>query len=213
MDKVFIYWDNSNIFHEAQRFAEERAEGPNARYRVRIHFDSMLRLAHADRPIERALAVGSVPPEMRQLWNRLESGGVEVELFDRGSPGRGEQETPDRILQLRMLEDALDYNGDPGIVVLLTGDGAGYLQGAGFHRALERMHKRGWRVEILSWEHSTNQRMRQWAEENGVFVALDDFYESVTYMEPSRPGFELAMGRDRAPLDLSRRAMSAGTSA
>lgn len=208
MDKVFIYWDNSNIFHEAQRFAEERDEGPNARYRARIHFDSMLRLAHADRPIERAVAAGSVPPEMRQLWNRLESGGVEVRLFDRGSPGRGEQETPDRILQLRMLEDALDYNGDPGIVVLLTGDGAGYLQGAGFHSTLERMHNRGWRVEILSWAHSTNQRMRRWAEENGVFVALDDFYESVTFMEPSRPGFELAMGRDRAPLDLSRRPMS-----
>ena len=208
MDSVFIYWDNSNIFHEAQRFAEEHDEGPNARYRVRIHFDSMLRLAHADRPIERAVAAGSVPPEMRQLWNRLESRDVEVRLFDRGARERGEQETPDQILQLQMLRDALDYNGDPGIVVLLTGDGAGYLQGAGFHSELERMHKRGWRVEILSWAHSTNQRMRRWAEENGVFVALDDFYEAVTYMEPSRPGFELAMGRDRAPLDLSRRAMS-----
>ena len=209
MEKVFIYWDNSNVFHEAQRLAEERNEGPNARYRARIHFDSMLRLAHADRPIERALAAGSVPPEMRQLWNRLESVGVEVSLFDRGSPERGEQDTPDRILQLQMLRDALDYNGDPGIVVLLTGDGAGYLQGAGFQSELERMHRRGWRVEILSWARSTNQRMRRWAEDNGVFVALDDFYESVTYMEPSRPGFELAMGRDRAPLDLSRRPMSA----
>ena len=205
MDSVFIYWDNSNIFHEAQRFAEEHDEGPNARYRVRIHFDSMLRLAHADRPIERAVAAGSAPPEMRQLWNRLESRGVEVSLFDRGA-----QEAPDGILQLQMLRDAVDCldSDSPGIVVLLTGDGAGYLQGAGFHRTLERMHKRGWRVEILSWAHSTNQRMRRWAEENGVFVALDDFYEAVTYMEPSRPGFELAMGRDRAPLDLSRRAMS-----
>ena len=36
MSRVFIYWDNSNIFHEAQRFAEERGEGPDARYRVRI---------------------------------------------------------------------------------------------------------------------------------------------------------------------------------
>ena len=209
MEKVFIYWDNSNVFHEAQRLAEERNEGPSARYRARIHFDSMLRLAHADRPIERALAAGSVPPEMRQLWNRLESVGVEVSLFDRGSPERGEQDTPDRILQLQMLRDALDYNGDPGIAVLLTGDGAGYLQGAGFQSELERMRMRGWRVEILSWARSTNQRMRRWAEDNGVFVALDDFYESVTYMEPSRPGFELAMGRDRAPLDLSRRPMSA----
>ena len=34
MNGVFIYWDNSNIFHEAQRLAEERLEGPSARYRV-----------------------------------------------------------------------------------------------------------------------------------------------------------------------------------
>ena len=205
MDSVFIYWDNSNIFHEAQRLAEERGEGPNARYRVRIHFDHMLRLAHADRPLKKALAAGSVPPEMRQLWNRMESKGVEVHLFDRGTPERGEQEMPDRVLQLRMLEDALDYNGDPGIVVVSTGDGAGYLEGAGFHSTLERMHKRGWRVEILSWAHSCNQRMREWAEENGAFIALDDFYEAITFMEPSRPGFELVSARDAAELDLSHR--------
>ena len=50
MDRVFIYWDNSNIFYEAQRLAEERNEGTDARYRVRINFDNLLRLAHADRP-------------------------------------------------------------------------------------------------------------------------------------------------------------------
>ena len=205
MNKGSIYWDNSNIFHEAQRLAEEREGGPNARYRVRIHFDNLLRLAHADRLIERALAVGSVPPEMRQLWNRMESNGVEVPLFDRGSPERGEQEMPDRLLQFRMLEDALDYNGDPGIVTLLTGDGACYLEGAGFHSSLERMHSWGWRVEILSWAHSCNQRMRRWAEENGVFVPLDDFYGAITFMEPSRPGFLLAPARDAAEMDLSRR--------
>ena len=188
--------------------AEERREGPNARYRVRINFDNILRLAHADRPLKKALAAGSVPPEMRQLWNRMESKGVEVQLFDRGDSARGEQEMPDRVLQLRMLEDALDYNGDPGIVVLLTGDGAGYLEGAGFHSTLERMHKRGWRVEILSWAHSCNQRMRRWARENGVFVALDDFYEAITFMEPSRPGAELAVPRDSAELDLSKRPMA-----
>ena len=70
------------------------------------------------------------------------------------------------------------------------------------------MHRRGWRVEILSWMHSTNQRMRGWAEENGIFVPLDDFYEAITFLEPSRPGFELAAGRDAAPPDLSCRPLS-----
>lgn len=205
MEKVFIYWDNSNIFHETQRLAEELEDGPSARYRVRINFDNMLRLGHGDRPMGKAFAAGSVPPEMRHLWNRLESYGIEVQLFDRGSPGRDEQEMPDRVLQLRMLEDALDYNGDPGIVVLLTGDGAGYQEGIGFHRTLERMHRRRWRIEILSWAHSCNQTMRQWAEENGAFVPLNDFYHSVTFLQPSSPGCELAPSRDSSPLDLSRR--------
>ena len=205
MDEVFLYWDNSNIFLEAQRLAEERDEGPNARYRVRINFDNLLRLAQADRPLKKALAAGSVPPEMRQLWNRLENQGVEVKLFDRGGPGRGEQEMPDRFLQLRMLEDALDHNGDPGTAVLLTGDGAGYLEGAGFHSTLERMYKRSWRVEILSWASCCNRRMREWAERNGVFIALDEYYSSITFLEPSLRGHAFAQPRGSTRLDLSRR--------
>ena len=206
MDKVFIYWDNSNIFHEAQRIAEEEGPDTNARNRVRIHFENMLRLAHADRAVEKAFAAGSVPPEMRQLWNRMEAQGIHVHRYDRGAPDRSEQEVPDQYLQLRMLENALDYNGDPGIVVLLTGDGAGYSEGVGFHSTLERMHERKWRVEILSWAHSTNQRMRRWAEAKGIFVALDDFYDSITFLEPSRADFTTA--RRQVELDLSKRRVS-----
>ena len=205
MDKVFVYWDNSNIYYEVQRLAGDREGTLGARYLVRIHFDNLLRLAHADRLMAKAVAAGSIPPEMQQLWNRMENRGVEVNLFDRGDPHRGEQEMPDRWLQLRMLEDALDNNGNLGVIALLTGDGAGYAQGRGFHRTLERMHNRGWRVEVLSWAHSCNQGMRRWAETNGVFVPLDDHYEAITFREPSRPGYELSPLRDPAALDLSRR--------
>ena len=205
MSRVFVYWDNSNIFYGAQSIAEEREGTPGARYLIRIHFNHMLHLAQADRPFEKALVAGSVPPELRQLWNRLENQGMEVSLFDRGSPGRGEQETPDQWLQLRMLEDTVDYNGNPGIVVLLTGDGAGYVEGRGFHSTLERMHKKGWKIEILSWRHVCNKRMRLWAEEKGVFISLDDYYEAITFREPSSPGHEFALARDAAKLDLSQR--------
>ncbi len=206
--KIFIYWDNSNIFVEAKRYAAERDEGPDARSRVRINFDNMLRLAHADRSVARAIAAGSVPPELRNVWNRMGNSGVEVRLFDRVAVERGEQDMPDRMLQLCMLEDGFDNNGHPGIVVLLTGDGAGYYEGTGFHSTLERLHKRGWKIEILSWMHACNPRMRTWAEENGIFIALDDFYDSITFMEPSRPGHELAASRDSAPPDMARRKMS-----
>ena len=204
---MFVYWDNSNIYHEAQRLAEEHEGTPGARYLVRVHFDNLLRLAHADRPVTRAVAAGSIPPEMQQLWNRMENRGVEVNLFDRGTRGQGEQGVLDQWLQLRMLEDGLDHNGNPGVIVLLTGDGAGYMHGRG-HRTLERMHGRGWGVEVLSWTHSCNRGMREWAEEHGVFVALDNYYGAITFREPSRPGYEFAPPRDQTALDLTDRPMA-----
>ena len=33
MNDVFVYWDNSNVYHEAQRLADEREGTPGARYR------------------------------------------------------------------------------------------------------------------------------------------------------------------------------------
>ena len=186
MDSIFLYWDNSNIFISAQAVAEER-EGWGARQRVRVHFPVIIRLARRQRPMKRALAVGSVPPELRGVRNKLEAEGIAVQLFERGQLGRQEQGV-DQALQTAMLRDAIDNNGDPGIAVLLSGDGAGFADGCGFHADLERMHRKGWRIEILSWRHSCNQRMRKWAEEKGRFIALDDFYPCVTYLEEPRPG-------------------------
>ena len=208
MSGVFVYWDNSNMFHEIQRIADLKDGTPGARYLVRIHFDNLLRLACADRPLTRAYAAGAIPPELNQLWNRLENRGVAVNRCDKSGRERGEQDIPDRWLQLRMLEDAVDYNGRPGIVVLLTGDGAGYVEGRGFHRTLERMHRRGWRVEVLSWTHSCRRGMRVWAEQNGVFVPLDDYYDAITFRAPSHPGHEFALRRDESELDLSNRPMA-----
>ena len=55
---------------------------------MRVHFDNLLQLAHAGRTLQKAFAAGSVPPEMRNLWNRMESKGVEGALFDRGEQRR-----------------------------------------------------------------------------------------------------------------------------
>ena len=163
-----------------------------------------MRLASADRPIESAIAVGSVPPELRNVWTRLENEGIKVELSERGAL-HGTEQGVDQKLQANMLRNALDYNGDPGIAVLLTGDGSGFYDGVGFHADLERMHRKGWRIEVLSWTYSCNRRMKEWAEQNGKFIALDDFYESITFLEPPRPGQAVAEPRYETPIDLSRR--------
>ena len=203
MKNVFIYWDNSNIFISAQQVAAER-EGPDAYYRVRIYFRNLLTLARASRPVEHAFAVGSIPPELRHVWNRLEDEGVRVQLFERGAM-HGREQAVDHALQTAMLRDGYDYNGNPGIAVLLTGDGAGFYDGLGFHADLERMHSRGWEVEVLSWRHSCYTRMREWAEQNGRFVALDDHYESITFLEPPAPGQPVGLPRHAVPIDLGGR--------
>ena len=94
--------------------------------------------------------------------------------------------------------------------MLLTGDGAGYAHSRGFHSTLERMHRRGWGVEVLSWAHSCNRGMREWAETRGLFIPLDDYYDAITFREPSRPGYEFAPSRDQVALDLTRRPMVRG---
>ena len=205
MDKVFIYWDNSNIFISAQQVAIDQ-EGESSRYRVRIHFRNLLELAHGGREIERAIAVGSIPPELRHVWYRLENEGVTVRLLERGAV-HGREQGVDQVLQTEMLRDGYDNNGDPGIAVLLTGDGAGFADGVGFHADLERMRRRGWRIEVLSWRHSCNRRMREWAEEHGRFIALDDFYDSVTFLERPAPGEPAAAPRNASPVDADRRCL------
>ncbi len=205
MDEVFVYWDDSNLTHEARRRAEELPDGPDARCRVRVDYDRLLRLAQADRPLVRVAAAGPPHPEWRRLGNRLENAGVAVTRSDRGEAAPPGGEAPTLFLALRMLEDALDYGADPGIAVVLTGDGAGYREGQPLHRTLERMQRRRWRFEVLSWANACDRRLRRWAEEHGVFVPLDDFYGAITFTVPSREGRELARPRYAIPLDLSRR--------
>ena len=207
MDKVFIYWDNSNLFIGAQQ-AAAAVEGDAVRYRVRLDFRYLLDLAAAGRDIEHAIAVGSVPPELRHVWNRLENQGVTVQLLERGVI-QGREQGVDQSLQTAILRDVLDYKENPGTAVLTTGDGAGFADGVGFHADLERMRRRGWRIEVLSWRHSCNRRMREWAEQYGLFIALDDFYDSVTFLEPPAPGQPMDNPRYAVPPDLSRRPAAA----
>ena len=77
--------------------------------------------------------------------------------------------------------------------------------GAGFHADLGRMRSKGWRMEVLSWRHGCNRRMREWAERHGVFIALDDFYDSITFLEEPAPGRPIADQRNAEPPDMAKR--------
>jgi hypothetical protein len=202
MKKCFVFWDNSNIFISAKTVAAER-EGGDAAYQVRIQFDNLLQLGRGDRELEYAIAVGSVPPPLRHVWNRMEQTGIQVELFERGSLSSREQAV-DQALQTHMLRKAIDYNGSPGVAVMLTGDGAGFLDGVGFHADLERMQKKGWGVEVLAWERTCNPRLKNWANRIGIFVSLEEYYNSITFTEDDSGVIRRAL-----PLDLTKRKLTA----
>ena len=91
----------------------------------------IVELAVAKRPIKRALAVGSIPPELAHVGKMMEVQGVAVKYHHRAR-GYGEQEVPDEKLQLQMLTDIVDNIDCQGTAVVLTGDGAGFLEGSGF---------------------------------------------------------------------------------
>jgi len=129
------------------------------------------------------------------VWEKLEKAGVHVEKYERGQLS-GKEQGIDQCLQLLMLRALADAD-EPEIAVLLTGDGKGYEDGVGFRADLERMHKKGWGIELVTWERTCNRRLEEWATEVGVFVRLEDYYGSVTFLEDYK--------RRAKPIDLQLR--------
>lgn len=61
----------------SMRCSASRRNGPDARYRVRIHFDNLLRLAHADRPLRRR-AWPTPPASRRHGYSNPTSGPITI---------------------------------------------------------------------------------------------------------------------------------------
>ncbi|MDA7968675.1 MAG: NYN domain-containing protein [Gammaproteobacteria bacterium] len=177
MQKTFLYWDNLNIYTGAQDVAVAR-EGAAARRQVRIDFQNLLLLAQAGRPIYRTTASGKINRAFQNVLAQLHNVAA------------GEKLHPNMLLDRNNHLDA------PGAAVLLSGN-------SDFLDDLMRLHAKKWRVELLSWEHSCNNEMQEWAQENGAFVALDDYYKSVTYLKETEHPRRIL--RPVVPLDLSRR--------
>lgn len=180
-DFVNLYVDNSNIFIEAQRIAGRRGEDASA---CRLYFNNFIDLALQGRPVKEVVWGGSVPPARDSVWDHLRNKGVEPELIPRSRSG--ENETVDHIIQLRMHRHGRKYRGQPGTMIVGTGDGKGYDDEDGFLFDLEGFLEEGWKIEVMSWEHSCHRRLRKFAEENGKFVNLDHFFEQITFIKDGR---------------------------
>lgn len=181
-NRCSIFWDNSNLYAGA-RTAARAIEGDAIVTSMRLHYESLFELAVANRDVSTAISVASTQGDSTSVGDRLAAIGLQVELFERGSRTLSEQAV-DQALQVHMLRCLADET--PGVAVLLTGDGAGYTRGAGFLADIERMHRGGWAIEVLSWEHNCNRHLKSWAIRNGLFVPLDDYYDNITYLKGRR---------------------------
>jgi hypothetical protein len=150
----------------------------------------MYDFASLGRNVEKAIAVGSVPPDLQALWRQLERAGVQVELQERGEYG-GKEQAVDEAIQLHMMRSLADRTTTPAVAVVLTGDG-------GFKQDIDRLLDHGWGVEVLSFSCGFNPVLRAVGTGHGgrgKFVELDPWYDQLTYLQdtagnilrPSRP--------------------------
>jgi hypothetical protein len=205
---VSIFWDCSNTFYPAREVARDR-EGPIVARDVRLQFDAVFELARAGRPVVSGMCVGSTSFGNPRVEAKLRSVGIDVEFYERGNQ-TGTEQAVDQALQVHMLRTLVDR--PPGIAVLLTGDGAGDYAGRGYFADLKRMHRGGWDVEVISWRGACHGGMREWAEEYGHFIALDDYYEYVTFLENLRMARKLPpQSRSFEKADASSAAQSTAT--
>ena len=174
---VYVFWDNSNIFIGAKHLP--KFQGAFS-HNIRIEFENLYKLAHANRVVKAAYAVGSIPPESKTVWNALvNKTGIVPELFERGAAS-GKEQAVDQALQVHILRALVDED-EPQTVVLLTGDGRGFDDGVGFHADLQRMKRKGWAIEVLSWDRTCASGLKQFAQSEGIFVPLDNFVDSIAF--------------------------------
>lgn len=177
-----VFWDNSNIWLVGRAVCQQREPGDESAFR--IHFSHLLDFVVNGRQVREALVGGSIPPNNDPLWQRFANLGIKVNKQERGASTGGEVAV-DEIIQLEMANRVLDIM-PAETMVLLTGDGSGYLDGQGFIRQLERAHNRGWQIEVISWDAGCNRRLRTFAQAHGSYRPLEPAYEKVTFVNNKR---------------------------
>lgn len=179
---INVFWDNSNIWLVGRRVCAEREQGNEAAFR--IHFGNLFSHIVDGRDVEYAFVGGSLPPNNDDLWKRFKKLGVKVETQQRGALD-GAEVAVDQSIHLAMLERITDSE-EPGTMVLLTGDGNGFMDGKGFIKQLERAVRKNWKIEVVSWDIGCNRHLRKFAEDNGSYVSLEPSYEKVTFINGIR---------------------------
>lgn len=183
-NQAHMFVDNSNLIGGAQRVALEREGVPWPA--VRIYWQNFFRFIESDYlPVTRCLA-GSLPPGNEELWEYSRRHGYDTSLLKRveNDDGRLAEQAVDEVMHAKIAGVLLDYD-PPQTLVLVTGDGANAEFGTSFLKQVQRAIKRGWTVDVLSWEKQLSKKFRALAAQHKDkvnIIELDAFYPSITFL-------------------------------
>lgn len=180
---MFLFWDNSNIHYSGLNKVYPMLEPGKKREIYRTYFRNLFELTRNGRVMKGAYAAGSVPPPSDDLWVYLRNLGIDITLLNKTADGK-EQDSVDMSLQTNMFRVACD--NQPDTMAILTGDGSGDALGKGFLADIKRIHKQGWNIEVYAWESTCNDHLKSYAKENGLFVPLEKYYYSITFLKGER---------------------------
>ncbi len=184
---IHVFYDNSNVWGGAQ--AHRIANEPNVPWvALRIHTTHMFNLIEQGRAATSRVLAGSVPPSTEELWEWARKNKYQTALLRKVESDDGSiiEQGVDEILHLKIANVLIDYPNTDTLVVV-TGDGNLSEFGTGFISQIERAIKLGWRIEVWSWSKTLSRKyltlQKKWPLQVKL-IALDPFYESVTFVQP-----------------------------
>ena len=175
-----LYVDFSNLTYALRAEAIRRGDPDRT---VRVHAGNLRRILAAGRRVGDAMLVANreIPTPVLDHFRS----NFTVELVEAGRV-TGTEQAGDELLQNSIYRTLFRATG-PSTIVVATGDGAGWQEGRGFCESLLAARRRGFGVEVVSFESALNRRLRRLAELIGTVVTLDPFYESIAFLEGLRP--------------------------
>ena len=164
-DNLHIFVDNSNLIHCAQYEYSHKTGKFERNMAIRVNVVAVARIITLRRTCPQKIVVGSIVSSSAssdKMWGKWQESGFTYHLFIRAD-GAGEQNIDDTLISMA-YEALLDY--DHRTMVLVTGDGNDNHGRASFYKLVVQTLKKGWDVELWSWENSLNSRYLKLKDEN-----------------------------------------------
>ena len=174
---IWIFVDDSNIWIEAKKLAG-RQKGLRTidDHRLRIDVGKLGDVVAAGRPVVKGILYGSEPPKIDTVWKKIRECGWEVKTNEKSKITGKEKEVDGNI-----VADIMDIGYDTpeqdrSTIALISGD-------ADMKPAIEKIIKKGWKVEIYMWAQGFSSRLKTLSVENSAVrcIELDDRLNEITF--------------------------------